>query len=64
MGMSELLIDNGELRIENDLSGWREYQLEDIAQINPTERLPKGTVAKKVAMEILQPFIKKFQPLH
>ncbi|HHT00441.1 MAG TPA: restriction endonuclease subunit S [Thiomicrospira sp.] len=37
---------------------WREYQLEEIAHINPTERLPKGTIAKKVAMEYLQPFTK------
>jgi len=57
--MSEKLMENGELTVENGGSEWREYQLEDIAQINPTERLPKGTIAKKVAMEILQPFTKK-----
>ncbi len=38
---------------------WKEYTLEDFADINPTERLPKETVAKKVAMETLQPFTKK-----
>ena len=57
--MSEGLMENGELSVENGGSAWREYQLEDIAQINPTERLPKGTIAKKVAMEVLQPFTKK-----
>ena len=66
--MSERKIDNGEWKTENDLSDlsacpaqaeWREFQLKNIAQINPTERLPKGTVAKKVAMEVLQPFTKK-----
>lgn len=32
------------------------YKLGDIIQFNPTERLAKGTVAKKVPMEYLQPF--------
>ncbi len=41
------------------MSEWEEYKLEDIAHINPTERLSKGTAAKKVAMEVLQPFTKK-----
>ena len=41
------------------MSEWREYQLDNIAYINPTERLAKGTIAKKVAMEFLQPFTKK-----
>jgi len=57
--MSEGIIENGELKVENGLSEWREYQLEDIAHINPTERIPKGTIAKKVAMKFLQPFTKK-----
>ena len=57
--MSEKLIDNGELKIDNDLSEWKEVKLEDFAEINPTERLPKGTLAKKIAMEVLQPFTKK-----
>jgi len=41
------------------MSEWKEYKLEDIAHINPTERLSKGAIAKKVAMEVLQPFTKK-----
>ncbi len=38
---------------------WKEYILKDFAEINPTERLPKGSIAKKIAMETLQPFTKK-----
>lgn len=38
---------------------WKEYKLEDFAEINPTERIPKGTPSKKIAMEVLQPFTKK-----
>ncbi|MFH2032760.1 MAG: restriction endonuclease subunit S [Bacteroidota bacterium] len=39
--------------------GWKEEILEDIAFVNPTESLRNGKKAKKVAMEILQPFTKK-----
>ncbi|MBC2698157.1 MAG: restriction endonuclease subunit S [ANME-2 cluster archaeon] len=38
---------------------WKETKLQEIAVINPAERLTKGTKAKKVAMELLQPFTKK-----
>ena len=38
---------------------WKETELQEIAVINPTERLAKGTEAKKIAMELLQPFTKK-----
>ena len=41
------------------MSEWKEIKLEDFAEVNPTERLPKGTLAKKIAMEVLQPFTKK-----
>jgi len=41
------------------MSEWKEYKLEDFAIINPTERLSKGTIAKKIAMEVIQPFTKK-----
>lgn len=34
------------------------YRLGDIVQFNPTERLAKGTLAKKVPMEYLQPFMR------
>lgn len=38
------------------MSEWKTYQLGDIIQINPTERLAKGALAKKVPMEYLQSF--------
>ena len=37
-------------------SNWTIKKLSDIAEFNPKERLPKGTVAKKIAMDKLQPF--------
>ena len=36
-----------------------EATLDDVADINPTLRLPKGKLAKKVAMADIQPFTKK-----
>lgn len=41
------------------MSEWKEYRLEDFAEINPTESIPKGTVAKKIPMEFIQPFTKR-----
>ncbi|MCS6267398.1 MAG: restriction endonuclease subunit S [Vampirovibrio sp.] len=38
---------------------WQETTLADIAYINPIEKLPQGTVAKKIAMDLLSPFTKK-----
>ena len=35
---------------------WKEYKLGDIVEINQTESLKKGTVAKKIGMDILQPY--------
>lgn len=35
---------------------WKEYKLSDIVEINPTESLKKGTVAKKIGMDVLQPY--------
>ena len=35
---------------------WKECKLSDIVEINPTESLKKGTVAKKIGMDILQPY--------
>lgn len=37
-------------------SDWTIKKLSDIAEFNPKESLSKGTVAKKVAMDRLQPF--------
>ncbi len=38
------------------MNEWKTYRLSDVVQFNPTERLAKGTIAKKVAMENLHPF--------
>ncbi len=37
-------------------SDWKIKKLSEIAIFNPTERLPKGTMAKKIGMDKLQPF--------
>lgn len=37
-------------------SDWVPKKLSDIATFNPSERIPKGALAKKVAMDKLQPF--------
>lgn len=41
---------------KNQEDKWQEVKLGDFLIINPSERLPKGTIAKKVSMEKLQPF--------
>lgn len=38
------------------MNDWKQVKLSDIIDFNPTERLPKGTTAKKVAMEKIEPF--------
>ena len=35
---------------------WFEKRMDEIADFNPRESIPKGTVAKKIAMDKLQPF--------
>ncbi len=35
---------------------WLERRMDEIADFNPRESIPKGTIAKKVAMDKLQPF--------
>lgn len=35
---------------------WIEKRLDEIADFNPRESIPKGTIAKKIAMDKLQPF--------
>lgn len=35
---------------------WLEKRMDEIAYFNPRESIPKGTIAKKVAMDKLQPF--------
>lgn len=39
--------------------GWKICKLGDIANVNPTETLKKGILAKKVPMDALKPFTKK-----
>ena len=38
------------------MDDWTEYRLGDIVEINPTESIKKGTIAKKIGMDILQPY--------
>jgi type I restriction enzyme S subunit len=38
---------------------WIEYKLDDVAFVNPSESIAKGELAKKVAMDVLQPFTKR-----
>ena len=40
----------------NGVEEWKECRLKDIVEINPTESLKKGTVAKKIGMDVLQPY--------
>jgi type I restriction enzyme, S subunit len=40
-------------------TSWRETTLKEMAEINPTESLPKGILSKYVAMENLEPFSRK-----
>lgn len=35
---------------------WIEKHIDEIAEFNPRESIPKGTIAKKIAMDKLQPF--------
>ena len=38
------------------ITKWASKKLKDIANFNPRESIAKGTIAKKVAMDRLQPF--------
>lgn len=38
---------------------WKTMVLEDFIDVNPKESLSKGTIAKKIAMEKIQPFTKR-----
>jgi type I restriction enzyme S subunit len=41
------------------MSEWKEVALDSVAIINPRESLRKGEVVKKIAMDSLQPFVKR-----
>ncbi|MCK4068957.1 restriction endonuclease subunit S [Streptococcus suis] len=38
------------------MNNWKKMKLGDFIEFNPTERLSKGTLAKKIAMEKIEPF--------
>jgi len=38
------------------MNEWKEYKLADFVEMNPTESLKKGSLAKKIGMDLLQPF--------
>ena len=40
---------------------WHTANLKDMIEINPKEFLPKGTIAKKISMDMLQPFRRDIQ---
>ncbi len=39
-------------------SDWQVKKLSDLVEFNPTERLSKGAIAKKISMDMLQPYTK------
>ena len=41
------------------MTEWKTYKFCDIVQFNPTERIAKGTLAKKVAMDKLTPYCRE-----
>ena len=41
------------------MNDWVELTLEDISIINPRETIKKGTLAKKIPMDMLMPFRRK-----
>ena len=45
-------------KIIYEIGKWQKMKLCEAICFNPTERLPKGTIAKKVAMDKLQPFVR------
>jgi type I restriction enzyme S subunit len=38
------------------MADWTECRLGDIVEINPPESIKKGTIAKKIGMDVLQPY--------
>ena len=41
------------------MTEWKTYKLGDIVQFNPTERISKGSLAKKVSMDKLTPYCRE-----
>lgn len=38
------------------MNEWKQVKLKDIIEFNPTEKIPRGTIAKKIAMDKIEPF--------
>ncbi|GET28339.1 hypothetical protein SD074_05410 [Prolixibacter sp. SD074] len=49
----------GNAKNKTPMSEWKTYKLDNFLEINPSESIPKEIIAKKNAMEVLQPFSKK-----
>ena len=41
------------------MTEWKTYKLSDVVQFNPTERIVKGSLAKKVSMDKLIPYCRE-----
>ncbi|MBR6632188.1 MAG: restriction endonuclease subunit S [Alistipes sp.] len=41
------------------MTSWKTYKLKEVVQFNPTERIAKGTLAKKVSMDKLVPYCRE-----
>jgi len=41
------------------VSDWREVRIDEVISFNPSESLKKGEIAKKIAMEQIEPFTRK-----
>ena len=41
--------------MDRNMKKWHSYKLSDVVRFNPSERLLKGEIAKKVPMDLLQP---------
>lgn len=41
------------------MNGYKKIKLSDFVYMNPSERLPKGTIARKISMDQIEPY-KKF----
>lgn len=42
--------------MDRNMKKWHSYKLSDVVRFNPSERLLKGEIAKKVPMDLLQPY--------
>jgi type I restriction enzyme S subunit len=40
---------------------WKKYKMKDFIQFNPSEKMPKGTIARKISMNQITPFCRDVQ---